>query len=240
MTEPIEPAPPLATGGMSKDGTTTIVTINRPELDPADKKVLCSAICKCNAIPSVGVSGQSLKQSCVSNRLKALDSVSRYRSPYKAEVTYDMTKRPPAPIMDKEVETMPRKLWKGWTKTLWPKDPERPVPYEPGVGYTRRPDVVIVKDPTKPPTQDNIKKVVEIKFPGDAIRGNQMFDYERIAGDKNKAVRIGPKECDCALQETKKTEVPVEKISIAAAAAMAARIAIAIITRRPPPPVPGW
>jgi hypothetical protein len=30
----------------------------------------------------------------------------------------------------------------------------------------RRPDAVIVNDPTQPPTQGNIKKVVEIKFQG--------------------------------------------------------------------------
>lgn len=240
MTGPTNPNPPLATGGMSMEGVTTVVKIYSPQLDPADKKVLCEAICKCDAMPSVGAKGQSLKQSCVSNRLKSADAASNHQSQYKAEVTYDMTKRPPAPIMDKEVETLPRKLWKGWTQTLWPKDPEHPVPYTPGIGLTRRPDVVIVSDPTKPPTQDNIKRVVEIKFAGDELRGNQMPDYQRIAGDKNKAVLLKSEECNCGESEKQKSEVPVEKITMAAAAAIAARIAIAIITRRPPPPVPAW
>jgi len=240
MTELTNQPPPLATGAMSKEGVTTVVKIYSPQLDPVDKKVICGAICKCDAMPSVGVKGQFLKQSCVSNRLKAADEASNHLSPYKAEVTYDMTTRPPAPIMDKEVETMPRKLWKGWTQTLWPKDPERPVPYRPGVGMTRRPDVVIVNDPAKPPTQDNIKKVVEIKFPSDEVRDNQMVAYQRIAGDKNKVVLLKSEECNCEQSKPRKAGAAAEGVTLAAAAAIAARIAIAIITRRPPPPVPAW
>jgi hypothetical protein len=90
---------------MSGEGTTTVVKVNRPKLDFVDKKVLCSAICKCKDTPGVGKDGRSLKQSCVSKRLKGLDAVLEHRSPYKSEINYDMTREPPAPIMNSEVET---------------------------------------------------------------------------------------------------------------------------------------
>ena len=38
---------------------------------------------------------------------------------------------------------------------------------------SRRPDVVIVKDPNLPPTQDNIKHVVEIKFGTDTFENHR-------------------------------------------------------------------
>lgn len=211
--------PPLATGGMSREGTTTIVKINQPELDPADKKVLCSSICQCKDTPGVSKDGRSLKQMCVSNRLKTLDEVLKHHSVYKPEQTYDMTKTPPEPIMDKEVETKTRDLWPGWTKTLWPKDPARPTPYKAGRGYTRRPDVVIVNDPTKPPTQDNIKQVVEIKFPGDALGKGQKKAYTDIAGNENKFVVVKPSDCDCDKPEPNPSKIPVEQLGPAAAGA---------------------
>jgi len=147
---PLGGNPPLATGGMSLEGSTTVVPINKPKLDYSDKKVLCSAMCQCQTQPNIGTDGRRLKQECVSGRLKALDATLQHTSLYKAEFTYDMTKRPPEPFLDKEVDTKARTLWPGWTNTLWPKDLSRP-PYKAGRGYTRRPDVVIVKDPLKPP-----------------------------------------------------------------------------------------
>lgn len=148
MTEPTRPTTPLATGGMSREGTTTVVKINRPTVDAADKKVLCSAICKCKDAPGSGADGRSLKQACVSGRLKELDGVLQHRSPYKPEVNYDMTQRPPAPIMDSGVQTKGHDWLPGWIKKYWdaPSDAgsTRP-PFQPGEGMVRRPDVVIVK-----------------------------------------------------------------------------------------------
>lgn len=234
MTQPpnTPPASPVAVGGTSTEGTTTVVPINKPQLDAGDKKVLCSAVCKCQSQPSVGVDGRSLKQECVSGQLKALDAVLDHKSPYKAEFTYDMSKKPPEPFLDKEVDTKSRNLWPGWTKTLWPKDPTRPVPYKAGRGYTRRPDVVIVKDPTKPPTQDNIKQVVEIKFPGDPFRRRQAEDYATIAGDEKKMVPLRPEDCDCDQPEPKTSKIPVEQLGPAAALL---GLLYMIVTKRPPP-----
>lgn len=230
MTDPTKM--PLAVGNMAKGGVTTVVPIKKPELDVADKKVLCSAVCKCKKLPEIAKDGRSLKQECVSSRLKALDETLGHRSPYKPEFTYDMTKRPPEPLLDKNTDTKSRTLWPGWTKTLWPKDPTRPAPYKPGRGYTRRPDVVIVNDPTKPPTQDNIKQVVEIKFPGDPYGFGQREDYITIAGDDTKMVPLSSEECDCDRPEPNAPKIPVEQLGPAAALL---GLIYMVVTKRPPP-----
>jgi hypothetical protein len=235
MSDPTQSTTPLATGGMSTAGTTTQVRITRPRLDAKDKKVLCSAICKCKDTPGIGKDGRSLKQSCVSGRLKALDGVLDHRSPYKPEVNYDMTKQPPAPIMDSGVETKGHDWLPGWITKYWSKPDEqgavRP-PFQAGEGMIRRPDVVIVNDPVKPPTQDNIKQVVEIKFPPDKRDLRQNAAYTQIAGDENKLVLMGPEDCDCDQPEHESIKVPAEALSKAAAAA---GLLYMILTKRPPP-----
>jgi hypothetical protein len=228
----------MAVGDMSPEGSTTVVHVNRPQLDFADQKVLCSAMCKCEAQPNIGADGRSLKQECVSGRLKALDTALGHTSPYKAEYTYDMTKRPPEPFLDKVIETKGRDLWPGWTKTLWPKDSTRPQPYKAGRGYTRRPDVVIVKDPTRPPTQDNIKQVVEMKFPGDTYGSGQLEDYGIIAGDEKKLVSMELQDCDCNKAEPEKSKIPVEQLG--PAAAILGIIYMAVTKRPPPSGVPAY
>ena len=230
-----EPSNPLGSGGMSRAGATTPIKIGRPEADPADKKVLCSAICFCKSTPGVGKDGRSLKQSCVSNRLGELDKILQHRSPFKPEVNYDMTKEPPAPIMDSGVDTKAHDWLPGFIKKWWDTpdaDGNKRPPFKPGLGMVRRPDVVIVKDPSKPPTQDNIKQVVEIKFPPDATTEAQEFDYKRIAGDDTKLVVMGPENCDCNKSEPEPSKVPVEELGVAGALAA---ILYMLLTKRPPP-----
>lgn len=138
----------------------------------------------------------------------------------------------PEPIMDKVVATKNRDLFPTWTQKLWPQDPTRPVPYKAGRGYTRRPDVVIVKDPTKPPTQDNIKQVVEMKFPGDPYGQGQREEYIRIAGDRSKMVPLELKDCDCNQPEPEKSKVPVEQLGTAGAILS---LLYMVLMKRPPP-----
>ena len=211
--------PPLANGGMSPEGTTTIVRVNQPQIDPVDKKILCTAMCKCNKEPNVGKDGQQLKQGCVSENMKALDKLMDHRSPYKQEVNYDMTKRPPAPIMDSSVATKGHDYLPGWIKKYWGTEPEHPPTYKAGKGFIRRPDVVIVKDPSKPPTQDNIKQIIEMKFPPDALSEPQRAAYIRIAGNSDKLLKLEPSQCDCDSREQQESKIPVEELGFAAAAA---------------------
>ena len=83
---------------------------------------------------------------------------------------------------------------------------------------TPGPDVIIVQNPNRPPTQDNIKQVVEMKFPPDPHNREQLEDYAAIAGNKNKIVEMKPSDCDCG-QENQRSKVPVEQVGWAAAIA---------------------
>lgn len=186
---------PYPTGGMSPTGTTTPVYVNFAEVDGTDKDVLCMAVCECKAVPDIGKKGQSLRQVCVSKMLNKRDFLAGYQSEHKAEINYDMTKNPPAPIMDYDTKTMAHRWAPGWIKKHWDEDPTHPM-WLPGEGYVRRPDVVIVKDPSLPPTQDNIRQVVEIKFDGDPWGEGQELDYRKIAG-KGKLAELTPKKCSC-------------------------------------------
>lgn len=227
--------PSFATGGMSPQGTTTVVGVNKPRIEPDDKKILCNAMCKCDKNPNVGKDGKQLKQACVSERLKSLDKLLSYRSPYKQEINYDMTKQPPAPIMDSKIDTKGHDYLPGWIKKRWGSEPEHPSVYKPGTGLIRRPDVVVVKDPLKPPNQDNIKQIVEMKFPPDAITEAQERAYERIAGDEQKLVTLEPGDCDCNSREPEDPNMPVESLGFAAgAAAWLAYILSKGKTPRPP------
>ncbi|MGY2293277.1 VRR-NUC domain-containing protein [Pseudomonas sp. SDO528_S397] len=207
----------LSRGSMSPGGTTNAVGILEPKLDPQDKKVLCSAVCYCSSTPNISRDGKNLKQSCVAQRLGELDEILQGRSPYKAEVSYDMTKNPPQPILDSETGSNPHGWIPGWIKKYWDEDPEHP-PFKQGKGMIRRPDVVIVKNPGSPPTQDNIKQVVEMKFPPDPKNLRQTQAYARIAGNRNNVVSMASTECDCS-REDQQSKVPVEEMGWAAAIA---------------------
>lgn len=193
---------PYPKGGMSPKGTTTPVYVNFAEVERNDKDVLCMAVCECKAVPDIGKKGQSLRQMCVSKMMSKRDYLKSYQSEYKAEVNYDMTKYPPVPIMDFNTKTMVHRWAPGWIKKNWDADPTHPL-WLPGEGYVRRPDVVIVKDPTKPPTQDNIKQVVEIKFDGDPWGEGQEAAYRLIAGP-GKLVELTPANCSCDDPDRKK------------------------------------
>ena len=193
---------PYPTGGMSPTGTTTPVYINFAEVSGKDKDVLCMAICNCKAVPDIGKKGQSLRQVCVSKLLRKRDFIKGNHSEHKAEINYDMTKHPPVPIMDFDTKTMAHEWLPGWITKHWDEDPTHPM-WLPGEGYIRRPDVVIVKDPFKPPTQDNIKQVVEIKFDGDPWGEGQEAAYRSISGP-GKLVELTPAKCSCDDPDRKK------------------------------------
>lgn len=185
--------------------TIKVVAIDNDALDPKDKEILCSAICYCNYNPNKGKKQNNLYQSCVSERLKEMDEMMFNQSPYKPEITYDMHTDPPEPIIDKDILTKGHRYVWGWIKKNWLKD--KGYDYESGQGMTRRPDVVIVKDPNLPPTQDNIKHVVEIKFGTDKFEKPQRDAYAEIAGDYTKVKVLDPDECGCDSDDGKKSTV---------------------------------
>ena len=93
------------------------------------------------------------KQNCVKDVLWQSDGFRGYKGHYKAEVPY-----------------------LGGEPRMSRSEPERATRGRPG--GSRIPDVVVVKDGSKPPTLDNIQKVYEMKFPGD------KYDDTRIGPDK--------------------------------------------------------
>lgn len=153
--------PPMQAGGLGGGGG---------PLTPEEGAV-CGFICGCKE--------EKLRQRCVTRHIRALENASAYTSPLKAEVPYDMSKRPPEPIMSKN-------------------DPRRATRSSPA--GSRIPDVVVVKEGTKPPTRDNIKEVIEIKFPPDELKDEQRKAYEAIAGESPFEV-LGPERCGCSRQK---------------------------------------
>ena len=189
--------PGSATGGVSPEGQTTQVGVNGT-LSPKDRAVLCSVLCKCKSIGVTTRSGQVRRQKCVQQRLDFANGVSNIETGaptvYRPEQTYNMKAKPPEPVTDPDDPLSPHTDIRQWIKDFWPGGLKK---YRPGKGNLRRPDVVIVKDPTQPPVQANIKQVVEFKFPPDPYSRNQERDYIRIAGDRSKFVPLGPAECGC-------------------------------------------
>ena len=71
-------------------------------------------------------------------------------------------------------------------------------PYKPRKGFIKRPDIIIVNDPLRSPTQDNIYQVVEVKFPGDALHDDQQKHYTQIAGDPRRFILLTViSDCGC-------------------------------------------
>ena len=160
----------------------------------------------------VGGANQNLMQGCMEQTFKKADQLLGFNSRYKPEISYDMTQTPPLPFMHREDgqdTTEPSHYWQG-------RAGQEIDNYAARLGMVRRPDLVIVDDPCKPPSQDNIERVVEIKFRGDRRDGEQDNAYRRISGnDDNYSIfRIGaPAEsdeqgCDCG-QQTQPEPVPV-------------------------------
>ncbi|MGA4815408.1 hypothetical protein ACPA9J_10060 [Pseudomonas aeruginosa] len=137
-----------------------------------------------------------------------MDEVLQGRSPYKPEVSYDMTKNPPQPILDSQTGNSPHGWILGWISKYWDEDPEHP-PFsqERNDSQARRDHR---SDPNRPPTQDNIKQVVEMKFPPDPLIGNNLglcSDCRQQEQD----YEMKPSDCDCG-QENQRSRVPVEQV----------------------------
>jgi type VI secretion system secreted protein VgrG len=167
-----------------------------PGTDP-EKPVICEALCFCKSerdLPNGGtgpiVRGKTgrNRQQCVADRLWDYDRALGNQSTIKAEVPYDMSHDPPTPIMSNN-------------------DPNRPTHSRPS--GSKIPDVVLVKDETRPPTQDNIRKIIEMKFDGDPVNFDQIRDFKNIGGRGVPVEIWTPESCGCGEEESKRVPVPV-------------------------------
>jgi hypothetical protein len=172
-----------------------------------DDKVICEVMCCCTENPCTGSNaGTNQRQGCVSATLQTADNILNNQSRYKPEISYNMDTNPPSPFMHRDAlgqDTTQR-------SDRWQTRAQQEIPgYKGGQGRVRRPDVIIVKDPSKPPYQDNIDRVVEMKFKGDKWGREQKEAYEEIAGENNelKLMEEGG-DCTCSEDGGEKEPVP--------------------------------
>jgi hypothetical protein len=166
-----------------------------------DDILLCRVMCCCSENPSVSTEGRNMRQQCVHEVLTRADLFQILGSRYKSEISYDMTatdeagQRRPRPFMHRDAAgadtTGPSTYWQGRARSEIEG-------YQGGRGMVRRPDVVIVRNPSMPPTQDNIERIVEMKFVGDVPDRDQKTAYAEIAGNKKKvSLMIEGENCFC-------------------------------------------
>ena len=136
-----------------------------------DEQMLCGHLCQCAANPAPFIRPSD----CIAARMRAIEDASGHTSRIKVEVPYDMNTKPPTPIMSKND---PRRATRGRPRG------------------SRIPDFILTKDGTKPPTQDNIEKVIEVKIPPDVWREGQLEAYEKIAGPAE-VKELNPRTCRC-------------------------------------------
>ncbi|KVQ97041.1 VRR-NUC domain-containing protein [Burkholderia ubonensis] len=189
-----------ASGNMGAGpGKTTQVGMTKGSLSPEDMAVLCDALCRCKAIGVYSRDAKILRQTCVAQRLRAKNLASKLATgnttQYIPEVTYDMRSEPPAPIMLSKEPLTPHPWLPAWIQKYWPGGMD--AYNQEDKTWFRRPDVVIVNDPSQPPVQSNIKKVVEMKFPPDQFSKTQEAAYMDIAGDESKYAGVSPDDCGC-------------------------------------------
>ncbi|HGO6081597.1 TPA: nuclease [Burkholderia cenocepacia] len=197
-----------AAGGSGRgEGQTTIVGA-KAGLSPEERQKLCDLMCKCGRI-GVAIATKKgsriLRQKCIAERLNFANATSRVMNDgkpteYMPEVPYDMRPippDPPVPIMEDDDPTTPVGRLLDWIKEKWPGKLGGYIKgKKAGLEQIRRPDVVVVNDPSLPPVQSNIKAVVEMKFDDDFGAGQEMA-YKRIAGSKDKYVALKRADCPC-------------------------------------------
>ena len=201
-----------APGGMSASGQTTVVGA-RAGITPEDEALLCRIMCNCDKI---GVwtrgGGRVQRQKCVEQRIDAENARSvaetGRKTGYVPEVNYNMTTKPPSPIMSADDPVKPHDDLLGYIFNDWPGKMKGYLHgKQAGIDQIRRPDVVIVHDPDQPPEQSNIRAVIEMKF-DDALTRGQAADYIKIAGDEAKYVPLKKAQCGCPDKDAEKEPAP--------------------------------
>lgn len=186
MNTSVKPAKQPTPGGkgVTKDKAKSI---NVSLLAPPDKVYLCEKICMAKKIGLAKISKIAKLGYIVSPQLAVdgmimLDydkNLGKWR--YIPEVSFDMLARPPKALLAK-IQVFP--------------------PNYPYWGYprkgTKRPDVIIIDGLNNHSmAQENIIRVVEIKFRDDPLSEGQVQSYMKIAGSLSKVTVITDEDCDC-------------------------------------------
>ncbi|OXI88546.1 nuclease [Burkholderia sp. AU33423] len=195
-------------GSATGNGQTTVVGA-RKGITQEDKAFLCRVMCDCGRI---GVwtrgGGRLQRQKCVEQRVDADNDRSveatGQKTVYVPEVNYNMIAKPPSPIMSNDDPLEPHGDLLDYIRNSWPGKMKGYLEGKrAGLDQTRRPDVVIVYDPSQPPEQSNIRAVIEMKFEDQLTRG-QASDYIKIAGDEAKYVPLKKAQCGCPDEDAEK------------------------------------
>jgi hypothetical protein len=152
--------------------------LSAEQLANEDIKFLCELLCTCLAHPDFDSSGRRSFQGCVDKMLKALEE-GNVKPGYSGKKYPNITSE------------------QGYE----PGPDGTPIPTD-GKGY-RAPDAIVKKDPSEPPSQENIEYLVEMKFwKGDYCdvysEKQQKRDQEIVGkGNKKKIAILTPKSCGC-------------------------------------------
>lgn len=180
-------------------GTTPCPTriVRDAGIEAVEDSVFCDVMCCCRTSPGTGA-----RQRCVQETLDRADQMLGYQSRYKAEFSYNMTTVPPSPFMHRGGAGQQR-------STYWQGRAQSEIPgYTAGSGMVRRPDIVVVRDPTAPPQAPNIERVIEQKFAGDPENMEQLAAYQAIAGPTGSAQIQTEGSCDCGNDQRRRVPFP--------------------------------
>lgn len=207
--------------GQGKTNTKLIAESEIVTLKPSvERNYLCAHICFAEKFPRISKAGAKLKQRACTLAIWAEEEANHLIWRYKAEVGYNMTKTPPMPIMSpkKGEELRPSRFPLGRAAGMGlfvKKDFE-----DSAKGRLRIPDCIVLKITDAEliklrmsgagnfkkliPIQNNIEKIVEIKFGNDRLSQDQIFDYRTIAGSDDKFNKLRDTDCRCQFRNPQK------------------------------------
>lgn len=177
--------------GMPPNSATMAGVLHGPVIAQAERlgvlaeiQEICDIRCDCQA------QGRGRVQNCIDAQLYGRDAATGFQRRTKSEVPYNMGGRPdPTPHMSRND---PKRQTRNWR-----------------IRGSRRPDAVIVNNPSAPWTADNIAAIVECKWGDDVPGPGQMPAYRRIAGgDEDKVIEMNDENCTCP-DEREREKVPV-------------------------------
>ena len=169
-----------------------------------NKTYLCAHICAASKAPKIGKIGQSLYQQTVTKAIRAEADLNFGVWAYLAEVGYNMRTKPPKPLMSSKPERMHR-------PSEFPLGAAQKQIENLSKGDFRIPDLTILTIKAAEiiemrmsgtidwkrfyPYDDNIERLVEIKFGKDDWFPGQLEAYKKIAPEKVR--EVSDKDCSC-------------------------------------------
>lgn len=183
-----------------------------------NKTYLCAHICAASKAPKIGAIGQKLYQQTVTTAIRAEADLNFGVWAYLAEVGYNMKTKPPKPLMSDNPERMHR-------PSTFPLGVAQKQIENLAKGDFRIPDLTILTIKAAEiiemrmsgmidwsrfyPEDENIERLIEIKFGKDDWTDGQYDAYEIIAPKKVREVSDKDCHCDTRKPPSGGTKIPV-------------------------------